>query len=173
VDVGADPVVGQPAASECLRRRICVPAERGGGRQQLERRARWIQAIAGPVQQRLEVGILLGVVARAHRRPRIADAREQIAGRRVDHDGRRMTARRAARVRRDDRRDTRLQPRIDRQPQFAVRIHRGFHRRMIGFVSMAQQRHQVGVLAPQHHRLRPVPSDDRHQRLVVVESPEL
>ena len=87
--VRADTIAGQAAARERLRAGARVAPEGGSGGQELERRTGRIQAVPGAVQQGLDVH-LLGIARGAEAgvgRPRIADAREHVAGRGIEHHG--------------------------------------------------------------------------------------
>ena len=148
--------------------RIQVLTQRCRCGHQLERGAWRIEAVARPVQQRIRrVFCRHGRIGRE--RPGIARDRQQVAGIRIDHHGRRPT-RGPAGVRRDNRGEAELQVRIDRQPHVARLASQTGERGAVRIIAMPQRRHELAIVTPdRQHRLaghvRGV-----HGRRVIVEA---
>ena len=168
-DAGADTPVGQGTAAVGLGAQRGILSQRGGGRHQLEGRARRIQAEAGAVEERLGPILGAGPDRTVHHRKRIARQRQDVTGRSIEHRGRGVAGLGPRGGALENLRDTQLQPRVEGGPHVALPGYQCGHRRMLWLMAVAQHRHELTIVAAHGAHGRAVCRCRRHRHLVVVE----
>src|SRR5206468_3991487 len=125
-------------------------------------------------EERFNVSIVScwSLITNGVRWPWVAHAGQEVTGCWIDHHRGGPAARRAARVAGDDCGGARLQPGIDGQLQFAMRVHRRFHGRIVRVEAMAKYRDKVAIVPPQRRGLRTFTVQYRDDRLMIVEPPQ-
>ena len=133
----AHTAVRQPRAHERLSAPLVALSKRRGGGHELERRTRWIEAVAGAVEQRRAVLLhCAAIVVRS--RPGITRRGEHLTRFGVEDDSRCLGAPRPLRMAGQDRGDTLLQTRIQCCVQIAVAGQQSFDVRMVRTVPMTE-----------------------------------